>query len=500
MEQDGRESAATSGVTRGSNVVYVMPHDWASIAQFLAPLLDRVDPSLPTIQVVVVTPDAESAAAVGAAAVRLVGERDIEVVAATAANRATRLLRVRPAHVIAGSADTLVELVRAAVAKLDTVRAAAIAWADELLARGGASALETLMAELPKEGARVVVSGAVTPGVEELIERYARRARRVTAPLNEADQPTPIDYVSVSAHSRLAALLRVLDELDPNSALVFVRTEASEASVRELLQSLGYSRADSTVRAGRVAHAGTEVVILYDLPASREELRETLGGETRRVVALAQPRQLTSLRVLAAQGVVTPLTLPGPAGRARDRDAAMRAELGDVLATGSFGRELLALEPLLEEYDGIEIAAAVLRVLERERLARSARPAAPSPEPRGAALSMVRLFVNVGSRDNVRAGDLVGAITNQAGITSAEVGKIDVRESHSLVEVSSAAAAKVVDTLTGTSIRGRRAVARIDTERPPRSGGRGPERSSDRFRRPGGDKSPRGTTRRRDRE
>jgi ATP-dependent RNA helicase DeaD len=510
-----------------------MPHDWASIAHFLAPLLDRVEPSLPGIQLLVVTPDAESAAAVGAAAVRLIGERGIEVVAATAVNRAARLLRMRPVHVLTGPPDTLVELVRAAAIKLDGVRAATIAWADELLARGGGAALETLMAELPKDGARVVVTGVLTTDVEGLIERYARRARRVTSAMSESDPPTAIEYVSVGAHARLTALRRVLDELDPGSALVFVRSDTSETSVGELLRSLGYSRTDSPVRAGRVAEPGTDVVILYDLPASREELRETLGAEARRVVALAQPRQLESLRVLAAQGAVKPLTLLGATDRARDREAAMRTELRDVLATGTFGRELLALEPLLEEYDGIEIAAAALRLLDQ---ARSARPiAAPEPRPTASASAsasgMVRLFVNVGSRDNVRPGDLVGAMTTQAGITSADIGKIDVRESHSLVDVAPTVAATVVDKLTGTTIRGRRAVARLDTERPPRDAGRGPEgrgsgsrgpgsrgpgdrgaggrgaggrgapdRASDRFRRPAGDKSPRSGTRRRDPE
>jgi ATP-dependent RNA helicase DeaD len=82
--------------------------------------------------------------------------------------------------------------------------------------------------------------------------------------------------------------------------------------------------------------------------------------------------------------------------------------------------------------------------------------------------------VNVGSRDNARPGDLMGAIANQAGLTGADVGKIDVRESHSIVEVAAGAADTVIERVTGTSIRGRRAIVRRDEERPPRSPGRGP--------------------------
>jgi len=507
VESEGREAAVNAaGVSRGQNVVYVIPHDWASIAHFMGPLLDRVDSSLPQVQLVVLTPDAEVAAEVAAATVRLAADRGVEVMAATSVGRAKRLLKVRAAHVLTGTPGTLVSLMHAAALKSEHVRAAAIAWADELLVLGGASALETFMAELPKDGARVLVSASLTPDVEALIERYARRARRVLSPLNDADQPTTIDYVSVSPTSRLSALVRLLDALDPASALVFVRDEANEERVRDLLRSLGYSATDSPVRTGRVAQPGTGLVVLYDLPASREELRETVGAEPRRVVALAQPRQLASLRVLAAQGAVKAFALPGAADLARDRDTAMRGELKEVLTTGEFGRELLALEPLLEEYDGIEIAAAALRLLERER----SRPVVPTREPKAASVgTTVRLFVNVGSRDNVRPGDLVGAITNQTGITSADIGKVDVRESHSLVEVASSKATSVVEKLTGTSIRGRRAVARVDTERPPRAGAREPatrgsggrgagDRGSDRFRR--SDQPSRSSSRRRDRE
>jgi ATP-dependent RNA helicase DeaD len=103
---------------------------------------------------------------------------------------------------------------------------------------------------------------------------------------------------------------------------------------------------------------------------------------------------------------------------------------------------------------------------------------------------MTRLFVNVGSRDNARPGDLVGAITNQGGITSDDVGKVEVRESHSIVEVSPAVVDGVIERVTGTTIKGRRAVVRRDEQRSPRDADRG-ARGGDRGAR-GGDRGARG--------
>ena len=78
---------------------------------------------------------------------------------------------------------------------------------------------------------------------------------------------------------------------------------------------------------------------------------------------------------------------------------------------------------------------------------------------------MTRVFVNVGEMDGVRPGDLVGAITSEAGIAKAEIGRVEIRERHSTVEVATAVANTVVARLTGVSIRGRRALVKIDEGR-----------------------------------
>ena len=490
MEQDGRDTpGAASGVTRSHNVLYVMPHDWASISQFLTPVLQRVDEASPDFQALVVTSDAELAAAVAAAAVKVVEGRDVTILAATAPKRAARLLRARPAQVVAGSPESLLELVRAAVLKLDTVRTVCIAWADELLAKEALAALETLMTEVPKDAARTVVTAEVVPAVDELLERYARRARRVFASTAEGE-PINLEYVAAAPAARLEMLRRVLDSVDPRSALVFARE--SEADVRILLRALGYHSADSLVTVGHAAPPGTDLVILFDLPTSRGELREACGAAAR-TIALIRPRQLASLRSLTNGGAVRPLTMSDAGGRARDRDARLRSELREVLVRGQFGRDLMALEPLLDEFDGIEIAAAAVHLLETGRAATAAPVAAATvsaprerPIPSG---PMTRLFVNVGARDGVRAADLLGAFANEGGIESSDVGRIDIRESHSVVEVSPAAADTVMERVTGTPIRGRRAIVRRDEERPRgASGDRPPRESRDRPPRDRGDR------------
>src|ERR1043166_909925 len=176
-EVGGGETA----VGRRQHVLHVMPHDWESIVRFLAPLIDRIDAASRSLQLLVVTRDPESAAVVGAAAVRLLAGRDIGVVAATSARRAARLLGVAPAAVVVGDASTLLELTRGSVLSLGSLRAVAIAGADAVIASGRRDQLEALFADIPKEAIRTIVTGTLTPEVETLVEHHARRARRVIA-------------------------------------------------------------------------------------------------------------------------------------------------------------------------------------------------------------------------------------------------------------------------------------------------------------------------------
>jgi ATP-dependent RNA helicase DeaD len=476
VEQDVAE---TAGVTRGQNVVYVLPHDWTAITHFLGPALERLDPGTVELQMLVVTPDADVAAAVTGAAVRLADAHGLRVVAATNARRAARLLRASPAHVVAGAPAELLALVQGAMLKLDTVRVVVLAWVDDILTVGAAESLETLLADVPKTAARIIVASELSPAVEALIERYARRARRV-APPPATGAPIPISYVSTSAGARVGALRRVIDELDPASAAVFVRSDASERVVSDALAALGYGGDHPSVRLTRsTVGDGTDTVVLFDLPATHQELRELAGPQPGTIVALVQPRQLPTLRAIAAGGAVTPITFPDAAGRARSRDEAAREEIRRELQAAAHGREILALEPLLEEYDGIELAAATLRLLERARAERTAAVAAAAEQTTGP--TMTRLFVNVGAKDNARPADLVGAFANEGGITRSQIGRVDLRETYSLVEVDARVASEVAAKLTGSTIRGRRVQARLEQDRPPRREHEGgPPRGRDR--------------------
>jgi len=517
LESEEVGERATGQAGRPQNLVYTLPHTTESIAEFLTPALARVDASAGGTQVVVVTRDAETALTISEAVLKLLGPTGIEVVPITNASRAGRIFKSRPVLAIAGPATELSGLVRASLLKLDAVKLVVLAWVDDILESGPleVAALEALLAEAG-EASRVIVARKLTPVVDNIVERYARRARQVGVADSEV-QAMPENYelpiirhVTVGAAARPAALRRLLDDLNPPSAVIVARDSETLESARQTLRTLGYHDNDTNMRVTRSdfespAHA----VIFYQPPVTPGELQRVAQSKPVEIIVLVRPGEIAWLRELTG-GRLTPLNLSGPERRAHDREELVRQELRAVLARGVAPREIIALEPLLEEFDASELAAAAMTLLERERAQRRAVAAAENQAPvararpsegasSGATGGMTRLFMTVGTRDGVKTGDLMGAIAGEGGIPGDHVGKIDLRESHALVEVAEADAASVIAKVNGTMIRGRRVVVRGERDKEDRdraaaqkgdrpSGPRG-ERSSG----PRGDRPDRGS-------
>lgn len=495
MESTDQDSAAT--VARSQNVVYTLPPDRGHIPMFMVPFVTRIDRAIIEPQVIVVTPDAELALDI--VSVSNDSSDPVSVLPVTSVKRAARLLQARPAQLIAGDAPALLELIRSASLKLDAVRGIVVAWADHILEAEQGEALDAIFSELPREipPARAVVVERMNPQVESLLERYLRRARRVEPAVGAEGDTGTVSALVTSVEARKRAVRRLFDELDPARALVVAATDDVFLEAESAVSGLGLDDISVKVAHESDVDAGRDLVVIYGLPRSREMLARIAAASPGQVVAIIEARQLPALRRLASS--VAPFVFPDPTRTARSREDKLRQELRRELANGAPTREMLALEPLLSEFEALELAAASLRLLERER-SRSASKSEPVSAPAGtpAEGGFVKVFLTVGARDGVTPGDIVGSITGESGIRSNRLGKIDIRDTFSLVEVAAPDADKVINSMAGTTLRGRRLAARLDQDSAgagagagrdrgasPRGGGRPRSDSSDRGKRSG---------------
>ncbi len=86
------------------------------------------------------------------------------------------------------------------------------------------------------------------------------------------------------------------------------------------------------------------------------------------------------------------------------------------------------------------------------------------PRSRDSREGTTALFIGAGSQAGIRPGDLVGAIANEAGVPSRNIGPIQISERHSLVGVPSDMAMDVIAALRKTTIRGRKVQVRRDVD------------------------------------
>ena len=69
---------------------------------------------------------------------------------------------------------------------------------------------------------------------------------------------------------------------------------------------------------------------------------------------------------------------------------------------------------------------------------------------------MARLRINAGRQAGILPGDLVGAIANEAGISSRAIGAIDIADRYSLVEVANEVADQVSKALRRSTLKGKK--------------------------------------------
>jgi ATP-dependent RNA helicase DeaD len=210
------------------------------------------------------------------------------------------------------------------------------------------------------------------------------------------------------------------------------------------------------------------VVVSCDVPADPDSLdrRHAISEEG---VIIVHPREVAHLRDVARRTGYSVKPMPPEARGGNEAIEQLRSTVEQALQNEDVAPYLLVLEPLFREHGAAEVAAAAVALLRRKApsaptAVAPTAPSTPTSLPEGAAWA--KLFLSVGERDDLRTGDLLGAITGEVGIKGAQVGRIDIHESHTVVEVEHGVARAVIKALNGTTIRGRS--VRADFDRPKR--------------------------------
>jgi ATP-dependent RNA helicase DeaD len=370
-----------------------------------------------------------------------------------------------------------------------------------------------------KDPARVTIAREKTPAGK------LPRVRQIAYVVPRAHKPAALDRV-LDMEDPTSALVFCRTRLEVETVVEALkahghRAEALHGGMEQrqrdrVMQMLRTAKVELVV-ATDVAARGLDIehlshVFNYDVPASPEGYVHRIGrtgraGRGGTAITLAEPREHRLLRAIESftKQKIDVATVPTVADlRARRLDVT-RASLREQLLAGDLDDVRVVVETLAQEFDIVDIAAAAVKLAhaadagaEAEReIPAAAQPAerggdrpdghgrspkrfsagavvgrasekrpATARQPRGPMESSARLFIGAGREAGLRPGDLVGAITGEAGINSRDLGAIEIGDRFSLIEVPESRVEDIMQALRATTLRGRKVSVRRDRESP----------------------------------
>ncbi len=414
----------------GRDVIVQAPTGSGKTVAFGLGLLHRLDPALLRAQALVLCPTRELADQVAKAIRRLaIGIPNVKVLTLTggvAMGPQLASLRKDP-HIVVGTPGRIQELLRKHVLTLAKIRTLVLDEADRMLDMGFEDPIREIVRATPPSRQSLLFSATYPESIRAIGRSLLREPAEIT--IVEEIKESAIDQLFFEVDSvaaKPAALAALLIEHRPESSVVFCNTRRDTQTVVDALAELGIA---ATALHGDIDQRDRDEVLLQF--ANR------------------------SCRVLVASDV---------AARGLDIDnlaAVINYELPPdpdiylhrIGRTGRAGRSGLALSLCTPRE--MPRALAIEKNL-GGRLRWLTVASVPKDMSDALRPAMATLRIDAGRSDKLRPGDILGALTGDAGLSADAIGKIDVFATRAYVAVCRRLAATALDRLRSGKIKGRK--------------------------------------------
>ena len=479
----------------GSDVIGQAQTGTGKTAAFGIPLLQKIDPKNKKLQAIVLCPTRELAIQVADEIRRLSkfmhGIKVLPVYGGQEINKQIRSLK-GGVQLVIGTPGRVMDHLRRHTLKFSDLHTIVLDEADEMLNMGFREDIETILKDAPKERQTVLFSATMPQPILDITKNYQKDAVMVKVVKKELTVKN-IDqyYYEVKQKNKEEILSRLLDMYNPKLSLVFCNTKKRVDELTEALKGRGYfaealhgdlkqSQRDRVMKGFRsgkteilvatdVAARGIDVddveaVFNYDLPQDDEFYVHRIGrtgraGRVGKAFTFIVGREVYKLKDIQRYCKTKIYAQPVPS---LDDVTAIRVEkvmeeIDEIIKTEDLHRMMRIIERQIneEDYTAMDIAAAFLK----KSMGEFEQISTPKQEDdfgdTGAEEGMVRLFINIGKKQKIRPGDILGAVAGESGLPGKLVGTIDVYDKYTFVEVPRENAADVLRAMKNTKIKGK---------------------------------------------
>ena len=330
-------------------------------------------------------------------------------------------------HIVVGTPGRIQEHLRKGSLKLDQVSSLVLDEADRMLDMGFAEAIRQIIEQTPSKRQTLLFSATYPDTIKRMSSDFQRQPVEVSVEAIHSEANIEQLFYEIKKHERENTLLSLLSHYQPESVVIFCNTKAQTQHVADLLQEHGHhalaihgdlQQKDRDQVLVRFANNSCSILVATDVAARGldiKELKAVINFE------ISRDPEIYVHRI-------------GRTGRAGNTGLALS------LFTQDEQYKLNAIEDYQQKIPVCDVPASLYAANDDFTL----RPA------------MVTLLIDGGRKDKVRPGDILGALTGDAGIEGKNVGKIDIFDRWSYVAIKRAVANRAQKSLAAGKIKGRR--------------------------------------------
>lgn len=498
---------------------------------FGLPSIQKVDPELKTVQVLILSPTRELAIQIAkdmkSYAKKVKGLTSVAVYGG--ANISTQIKALNNgAQVVIGTPGRTLDLIKRRKLDVRHIRTLVLDEADEMLNMGFQEDLDAILQDTPKEKQTLLFSATMPKGISKIAQKYMNNPQEVSVgERNSGAKNVEHHFYMVHAKDRFEALKRTVDMNPDIYGIVFCRTRRETQEISNKLSKDGYdvdllngdlsqSQRDEVMNRFRtkdlqllvatdVAARGLDVndlthVINFNLPDDLEVYVHRSGrtgraGKSGISIAIVHTREMRRIRDLERMTGKQFVKKDMPTGE--EICAIRMLDLIDTVKETKVNEEQIqkflpqALEKLadLEREELIKhfLSVEFNQFLEYYKDSRDLNASAKGGRDRGGrdsgrnsggsdrkyddASSFDRYFINVGRRDGLNPVRLMGLINESLNGQKPDFGKIDIQNNFSFFEVEPGYENSLIQSVKGVKFEGRDVAIETSDKDPGRKGG-----------------------------
>lgn len=426
----------------------------------------------------------------------------------------------RGAHIVAATPGRLIDLIERKAINLEEIKYVILDEADEMLNMGFQDDIEFILKNTPNRESTWLFSATMPPEIRRVSKKYMNSPVEIqVGKMNTANVNIDHQYFVTNAQHRYETLKRLIDFNPGIYGIIFTRTKADAQEIAERLTREGYDidalHGDLTQQqrdkvmgqfrdkslqlliATDVAARGIDVkeishVINYELPDDIEVYTHRSGrtgraGHTGVCISIVHSREVGKIRQIEriVQAQFHKMEIPTGKDVCRKQFFYFMDKL---LQTDISHGDYETYVPMLEEKfadvskeDVLKRVAAMefdrflkyyenaedlnVRARERDFGGREQRggdrfDSSRRRDTRGREFGgngeYTRLFVNLGTKDGFYKASFLQFILDMSDLKKQVLGRIDMKEMNSWVEVETAFSEKMIRAVDGKTYRGRR--------------------------------------------